>query len=951
MTVWQEVRDLITERRVGALTDRVAALTEAERAEVARRLPEFLAETREAAERKARASWRANVEANYGAEDDWPSWMRSYEQASVRAAARDALVEFGVPLRIAGAGTISGPAAAVAWLVRREFSPRWASAPASAELVRVMTTRPAAWQADVAARLAGKIRTADDRVAPLALALLRACGAEPPKHDPLVLAWLSAGAVKDDPLTDTLLPRIFEAEGVGRALRDERLKPTPTLWFARIKRFLRTGKVSREEFLDGCVSRFLRGGDAVNLRFFVRLHELIDPLPQEAAARARDYLRLLPASPGPVAELALAQVRQGGPLDDADVAEAIGALTFRSEAKLARAGLSWLDEMIRRTPALADELAPALTTAFAHTSYEVQGRAARIALRNAKVFGADSAALVAEAVPLLPAALGAQVAAAFGGDTAARETPEPFVPVALPALTEPGPFPAPRLHPDDRHPRDWVECEQWLAAFVEQAGDDRAALRERLAPAFGEASPHLYEMKQWLDVSCWISALAKEMIASGTDPGVPDPAPLAHWARSNLPADVVNVLSGKAGGAGRERAESGSGLLAGIASMGLRLLFGDSATPDPAAEARRRHRPPKRRPASPPQGFLLHRLGELYVALREGALPPVLLATPTVMTGHLAPGVLVDRLEACAAAGVEPLAADLQQALLRLPRGQYPEAAERAARVGSRAASSAAAWLAGGGLPDPETGLRWGYVDGPNEHLFDEDEMEYVGAIRLVPVLRAEPTGHDLIDELLREPSRRRLEEHDFAMGWWSAILPSHREVVSVNYLPHLLQQWSHAGVHPSCLAALTEADGPVGEATALVLAYSLARQPAEAVPLLLRMAARGDLPAEAVGRQLALLIRRVRFEIRPVLASLSEAAHLGGHAQVWEILRSMLPLVLPGEGERPSVVHSEAVAFAADVAALTGARGEIPAVSAHAASGRRSRFTRECARLRDRLG
>ncbi|MBB3725933.1 hypothetical protein [Nonomuraea dietziae] len=123
-----------------------------------------------------------------------------------------------------------------------------------------------------------------------------------------------------------------------------------------------------------------------------------------------------------------------------------------------------------------------------------------------------------------------------------------------------------------------------------------------------------------------------------------------------------------------------------------------------------------------------------------------------------------------------------------------------------------------------------------------------------------------------------------------------------------------------------------------------------EAVPLLLRMAARGGLPTGALGRQLGLLIRRTWFETRPVLASLAEAAQQGAQAQVWEILMGLLPVLLPGEGERPTVTHAEAVALAADVALWSGARGEIAAVSAHATSGRNSRFARECARLRDRL-
>ncbi len=142
--------------------------------------------------------------------------------------------------------------------------------------------------------------------------------------------------------------------------------------------------------------------------------------------------------------------------------------------------------------------------------------------------------------------------------------------------------------------------------------------------------------------------------------------------------------------------------------------------------------------------FLLHRFDELLGALRAGALPPVLLATPTLDNGHLDPEVLVDRLEACAAAGVEPLPADLAQALMRLPRGTHPAAAGRAAKVESAAARSAAEWLAGGGMPDPVAGFEW-------------VPMSYAGDRRLRPVLRAAaPTGHRLIDEVLLATPRMR---------------------------------------------------------------------------------------------------------------------------------------------------------------------------------------------------
>ncbi|SNS25946.1 hypothetical protein SAMN05216276_1006197 [Streptosporangium subroseum] len=177
--------------------------------------------------------------------------------------------------------------------------------------------------------------------------------------------------------------------------------------------------------------------------------------------------------------------------------------------------------------------------------------------------------------------------------------------------------------------------------------------------------------------------------------------------------------------------------------------------------------------------------------------------------------------------------------------------------------------MAGEGLPDPEAGLRWAYLEGATDYFYDEREPGYrVWELRLKPVLRAAPTGHDLLDELLREPLHWSWDEHGQAMCWWPAILPSHREVVAVNYLPHL-------GVYPACVRGLIDADGPAGDATAIVLAQIVAARNPEAASLLVRMAARGGLPAETVGRQLALLMRRTHVEPRPVMAVLAEAARV----------------------------------------------------------------------------
>ncbi|MFI7446742.1 hypothetical protein ACIBQX_04520 [Nonomuraea sp. NPDC049714] len=978
MTAWAQVRDRITARDAPGLADLMITLPDAERAEVARRLPDLRKDLREAADRQGRARWALGEGEG---DDEWDGEWDSGET--------DDIGGHGEVLRIAGAGVLAGPAAAVAWLTRREFAGRWAGVE---EVVRVLAARPAGWQAEVAVRLARKIRTADDRNASLALALLRACGAPPPEHDPLVLAWLRARPAADDPLIGPLLPRIFEAEGAGRVLREERLEPAPTRWLSLLQRLGATGRVSRAELLDGCLRRFLRGGDAIGLRFFVRLHRMLDPTPQEAADRVRDYLRLLPAAPGTVAELALAQVKYGGPHEEAEIIEAIGALTFRPEAKLALEGLRWLE---RELPHAA-ELAPALALAFGHASYEVQGRAARIALKHAAAF-APAGEAIAEAVPMLPAALGARVAAVYGGEVMAQERREVFTPPPLPVPPAPEPFPEPTLHvPWNMY--HWVDYERWLAAFVRHAAGDREEMRRTLAADHGGANSYLFQQESWADARSWFTALAQEVLAPGTDPGPGEPEPFDPWAGASFRVRVGLVPDSEEDDGDGEPAEEDSeperaftnvpehvreeifeqllelgvskervaamrdglpapppapgeprGFRVGIAYSGSRPPFMAPEPPDPAVEWRRRHRLPQPSGISPPHAFVLRRLSEIYAALRAGTLPPVLLATPTLMTGHLDPDVLVDRLAECAAAGVEPLPADLAQALVRLPRGRHPDAAGKAALIGSPAAATAAAWLAGEGLPDPETGLRWGYLDGATDRYFDEHEPEHrPWEIRLTPRLRAAPTGHELLDELLSEPSRWGWDVHGGEKGWWPAVLPSHREVVATNYLRFLL----HPGIAPVFVEALADADGPTGEAMALTLAYFVAAGHPEAAPLLLRMAARGDLPAEAVGEQVALLLRRTpRFEERAVVRVLAEAARQGAYAMIWRLLTTLLPVLLPGPGERPVAVHTEAMTLAADTATWAGARGAIPQVTAYAESGGRSRFVRECARLRDQLG
>ncbi|MCT9933487.1 DUF6493 family protein [Planotetraspora sp. A-T 1434] len=975
MTAWDEIRDLIDAGDAGKLIERLVALDDGERKLVAGELRGRIPVLRDHAETMRQRRWAE--ESRRWDEEDYRG-RRAWREPE-----HEPWEDWADLLRLAGAGTLSAVSAVASWVTRRDLITwrrfaRNAEFGDPAQVVRLLDHRPAEWQAELAVRLAAKIRGPRDAGIPLALAMLRHTGAEPPQHDPLVVAWVSAGVGSEpDPLLPVLLPRIFEADGVGRALQHERVDP--------ISPWLRTLRDSgdRESLLDGCVRRFLRGGTAQDLRFFVRLHELLEPSAAEVEPRRRDYLRLLPAAPGPVAELALRHLRRLDAHEPADVVEAVEGLLFRAEATLVRAGLTWFDQTVRQEPERAGELAPALVTAFHHESYDVQGRVAQLALKHAARFSPLGAEQIRDAIRALPPALGARLVKVFGGEPAVEEPAAPFTPPPLPEPSPAEAFPTVPASPVEMralgtHTWRWQDGERWLAGFVRLAGQDRDGLRSALAETFGGNYPHLFDMRYWTDDNYWRAAMARELITPGADPGIRIEEPTPYGRRlssfssvliekddtwdyegddvewSGVEVVEVSDWHGQAPGEGAgSQSDEEDGEVIAFADLPAEFReqifaqFEQAGMPkEHVAEAPRDRLPDPPR-VSPPHLFLLRRCAEVMAALKDGTLPPVLLATPTSSTGALDPDVLVSRLEECEAAHAGPLAADLQQALLRLPRGAHPEAAARAARLTSEAGRTAARWLAGDGLRDPEAGVRCGYIEDANEHYFDERPPGRVDGIRLTPVLNAVPTGLDLIDELLTEPSKWAWEDHGGCMDWWSPTLPSHREVVAVNLLPHLLHQWNGPGVYPVHAARLAAADGPVGAATALVLAYLMAqKESGDAVSVFLTMAACGDLPAAEIGAQLGLLIRWTWLKQQHVVNALESAAHCGAHREVWQVLRTLVPAMLPAPGQSPRPGAAKLVKFAVTVAGWADARGEIPEVGVIAGRKNTSMFTQECRRL-----
>ncbi|GAA3153594.1 DUF6493 family protein [Nonomuraea roseoviolacea] len=626
---WDAVRAAVLKEDAAATAAVVNRLTHEERRQVARALPGLLAELRSVGHGRAvaRSIWSA---------DECMGWAEA--------------------MRIAGAGTIAGAAAVAAWLNRRDFRRFWQEPDDVPYILQVVAGRPEEWRADLAVRLALRLRGTDDdspRSVRLALELLRRTGTEPPAHDPFTLAWIAAWPADpgDAPLLDAMLPRVFAAEGAGRLLRGDEERPV------RLAALAASGRVSRALLLNGCVSRFLRGGAAADLRFFVRLHEALAPSAAEVAGRRRDYAALLPAAPANVADLALKRLRALGGLEPEEAREAVEGLLFRAEGKLVRAGLIWLDRLLRDHPGDLDGYAPALATALMCETGEARERAARLVLKHAARFTPDGAAPILDAVALMPPGEGAALAEAFGGDPVPAAPENRFTPPPLPPVPRPAPMPAPVAMPAELlrlwpFRGDWLPAERWLDGFVRLAASDRPALTEALAAVAGRFRTREYWRRPWRDPEPWILAMAKELC----DPGV-------------------------------ER-RTANAVLAGDrpATVGERIPEAEHTTLS------------IRMP--------LRRYAEVYQALTDGALPPYLLATPTHVSGRLDAAALVERLEGYERDGVEPLPVDLEQALLRLSRTASGEVAARAARL-TGAAGRAVARLLSGERAEPRVGLRW----------------------------------------------------------------------------------------------------------------------------------------------------------------------------------------------------------------------------------------------------
>jgi hypothetical protein len=380
--------------------------------------------------------------------------------------------------------------------------------------------------------------------------------------------------------------------------------------------------------------------------------------------------------------------------------------------------------------------------------------------------------------------------------------------------------------------------------------------------------------------------------------------------------------------------------------------------------------------ASPrPRLAMVYRLHELAAGLRQPAGPSLVVAAPTAVTGHIDPAELVARLERAAAEGWEPWPYDLQQALLRLPRQPDPSAAARARRLDTPAGRRLADWLTGGGLPDPDVTrvvrqiARRDYwppylippVAGPSARALATVTPRPAPGGPRTPTPPADPAHRllprppplaALLCELI-EPERWQGWQAWDLGGWqrcWPALLPSHREVIAAHLQPPLANLPFGERGDGQVLPLLAEADGPMGPAMTLALAYGLGAQDrrdrAAAVDALVTLAGRHQLDAPALGAELAAMAALGLLRLGRVVPALRDLVRSGGAAEVWAILAAAIPGMLPPAMDQPPRGLPDLLALATEVAGTVSGGQPIPELTAITRRGGSSQLVTQSRRL-----
>ncbi|MEU4163281.1 DUF6493 family protein [Actinoplanes sp. NPDC026670] len=854
-----------------------------------------------------------------------------------------------------------------------------------------------------------------------------------------------ADALRGSPWLDLLLPSVFEIDGLGSELPSADFGDHDLSFPEAVARLAAEGRLDRRMIVDATAERLARGDRPAALRPFALLHEALAPAPDELSRHTAGYARLAGDAPSPVARIALSALRtlgQHGLLEIETVVDAGRGVLARKEKVLVKAGLIWLDETARRSPERAGEILETVATAFDHQSLDIQERAFAVAGRHRAHASDDVAARLAASVSGLPAsaagrsgaapgspgaALGsaAGAAAALPGHAASSAGDPPAVPPALPpghavaaemppgrpvAAEIPPARPVAAEIPPGRAVRAEMPPGRPAAAEIPPRRPVAAeipperAMPAEMPPPIGSAAELAEEVSalvrdpaavRWERVLAALVSLPQAGFAESLGP-VLDRHPgvfgerwgrlpflgeviaarlgreRSHVMRERLRHTVKRSLTGVTGGMDRSLVSTPSGVLT------LRVAEAAVQLKDPA------------RPLPDPAAHPVETAGPGPEAVWRAPVP-VLLATPTEVTGTVDAGVLVERLARYEDAGVDPWPLDLQQAMIRMSRSADAGVPARADALVSPSGKLVAGWLRSGGLPDP--------VSAPFEQCSRDQDGRVVTRRVVVTLESGRASGDRIIleDALVNLTPRSRPEYHvvtNFQPDVLAMVLPQHREVVAAWALTDLAALADQDGRDASLLPLLADAAGPAGPATVLALLYGLAARyetdrvaavdaflsltadpgpsaiaspaslaaagpelgpdhltigPGPAEPGADRSkpgAGGGEAFAAALGDALGDLAADGTIKLARVVPALRDAHQAGASGAVWLVLRHALPLLLPAVPRGlPDLLE-----LATRTAAAVGARDAVPGLPEMAGRGGGTRVVREAKRLQATL-
>ncbi|MEU4777274.1 DUF6493 family protein [Micromonospora sp. NPDC023633] len=807
----------------------------------------------------------------------------------------------GAALAVAVVGCLPSAAQAATILARNTVNPDGERA--AALVVRVADERGITWLGDLAHRLATKVtqQTWIERWRFIA-ALLHATGTTAPTHDRFVELWLNSVAspqrrrhaqpapvedrLRDDPFLATMLPRLFEVDGLGAPMmfdevvttwEERRRHPLPTA----LARLAADGIVDRSTLIDGALGRLLRGDRTAALRAFTTLLTELAPTTAEVAARATDYLRLLTDAPAPVATMAQKALRDlPAPDLDALLDTSRDVLT-RPDKTLVRAQLTWLDRLARQHRDRTREIAEVIAIATEHPAAELRDRAHALTARH----GLDATA---------------------AGPATARPRGDDLPPPAPPA-----PAPAPITDVDE--------------------------LAEETAALLGTQSQGA-PLDRILDALVRLTATDGARVHAALAPVIAR----RHWSWGNehrydplcLCEVVVDVLTTAAATDQQARRRSRwEALLAALRRTDRSTRAPELLATDPRVP--------------PPHRLLRARLAEIGAHLNEPGHPG-LLATPTHANGTLDPLALTERLAALG--DRTPWHWDLTQALLRLPTDTDDAVAGKAAALGTPAGERLATWLRAGGLPQPlmrvttltrrprKNGYDWEYDQLPPKRLTVElrppdGHDDRYGLLTADPApIGVEHSGWaNLWPSIL--PGHRAV-----VAAYALPIVASAAD----------MDQRDGATMLPLLAESTGPGGAALDLALAYGLGARHGADRIAALDALLALAAAGQLDATATGEHLGQLVAGHMVKLSRALEPLRDAALAGAPLTVWRLIAAALPAALTAP--KPPRGLPDLLSLAAETATTTGARIEVPGLADVADRGGSGRLVTEARRLRHAL-